>query len=110
MEALKELEKFQIDRELNKQEFDLRIATMNIMKEVLEAHGVHDNAQRYLVKELHGDILNIVRKVANTEDVYTRFGYKYSEPTIEEQVDAFCDIQVFAGGEVMKLGYSNEQC
>jgi hypothetical protein len=105
MNALQELERFQTDRLLHKNQFDLRIATMNILEELLEAHGVGDNKERDLVSELYEHIQDIVGyKSCRGHD------FTFSHPTIEDQVDAFCDIQVFAGGEIGKLGYSNEQC
>ena len=108
--ALRELERFQTDRLLHKNTFDLRIATMNIFEELLEAHGVGDNKERKLVSHLYDGIENIARTIKENYDFVEKNGYTYSEPTIEDQIDAFCDIQVFAGGEVGKLGYSNEQC
>ena len=34
----------------------------------------------------------------------------FDEPTDEDVVDALCDIQTFAGGDNMKLGYDNKKC
>lgn len=105
--ALQELERFQTDRLLHKNTFDLRIATMNILEELLEAHGVGDNKERTLVKKLYLDLADIKEEALRNK---REMGYTFDYPTIEDQVDAFCDIQVFAGGEIGKLGYSNEQC
>lgn len=104
--ALAELERFQTDRLLHKNQFDLRIATMNILEELLEAHGVGDNKERVMVKTLYSTLFEMVEEAK--QELYT--DCTYSKPTVEDQVDAFCDIQVFAGGEIGKLGYSNEQC
>lgn len=104
--ALRELERFQTDRLLHKNTFDLRVATMNILEELLEAHGVSDNKNRDLVQSLYDEFVMIVEEVQKDHWVECT----YSEPTIEDKVDSFCDIQVFAGGEVGKLGYSNEKC
>lgn len=109
MNALKELERFQTDRLLHKNTFNLRIATMNILEELLEAHGVEDNKERLMASELYETLLRYVVNIQEAVD-NEEFGYTYSAPTVEDQVDAFCDIQVFAGGEIGKLGYSNEQC
>lgn len=108
--VLSELERFQTDRLLHKNTFDLRIATMNILEELLEAHGVGDNKERVLVSDMYRVFEQIVSYAKNNKDWLDNYKYTYLEPTIEEQVDAFCDIQVFAGGEIGKLGYSNEQC
>ena len=111
MNVFKELKRFQEDRLLNKQEFNLRVATMNILEELLEAHGIGDNEEREVASTLYGIIQNIVKltkdDVENNTDVD---GITFSEPTIEDQIDAFCDIQVFADGEIGKLGYNNEKC
>lgn len=106
MNALQELERFQTDRLLHKNPFDLRIATMNILEELLEAHGVGDNKERTMVRILYSTLFEMVEEAK--QGLYT--DCTYSKPTVEDQVDAFCDIQVFAGGEIGKLGYSNEQC
>ena len=108
MDALKELERFQTDRLLHKNTFDLRIATMNIIEELYEAHGIGDNKDRILASKTYDLILANIQTCYNfaKEDS----GITISEPTTEDQVDAFCDIQVFAGGEIGKLGYSNEKC
>jgi len=110
--ALKELERFQTDRLLHKNTFDLRIATMNIFEELLEAHGVGDNKERDCADIMYEELERIVAQTIwfKNNRPEEMDGITYSEPTIEEQIDAFCDIQVFAGGEVGKLGYSNEQC
>ena len=34
----------------------------------------------------------------------------YDEPDEFDEIDALCDIQVFAGGDILKLGYDNEKC
>ncbi|MCH9712813.1 MAG: hypothetical protein K0U20_09340 [Proteobacteria bacterium] len=109
--ALEELERFQTDRLLHKQEFNLEIASMNILEELLEAHGVHDNKERILVRDMYLELIKVVHETY-TDKLYGKDmnGVDFNTPTIGNQVDAFCDIQVFAGGEVNKLGYSNEKC
>ena len=108
MNALQELERFQTDRLLHKNTFDLRIATMNILEELYEAHGIGDNKDRILASKTYDLILKNIQACYNFTNEDS--GITISEPTVEDQVDAFCDIQVFAGGEIGKLGYSNEQC
>ena len=105
--VLGSLARFQSDRGLDKQPFDLRVATMHILEELLEAHGVGDNSDRVLANELYGAISDLVSEVSLG---ISYDGVTFKEPTVEDQVDAFCDIEVFAGGDVGKLGYNNEKC
>ncbi len=109
--ALAELERFQTDRLLHKNPFDLKVATMNILEELYEAHGIGDNKERLLAKNLY----KLIEKNIETLKKYIKMGSDLNgitveEPTVDMQVDAFCDMQVFAGGEVGKLGYKNEMC
>lgn len=96
--ALKEIIRFQTDRGLHKKDFDLDVASMNILEEVLEAHGVKDNSNRKYTKRL---LIKLNEVVADC----IIDGTNYEKPTEEDIVDAFCDIQVFASGEVLKIGY-----
>lgn len=105
--VLESLARFQSDRSLDKQPFDLKVATLNILEELLEAHGVGDNNNRDCVKYLYQYIEEEVEAAKNGHQVD---GVTYADPTVENQVDAFCDIEVFAGGDVGKLGYNNEKC
>lgn len=110
MNVFKELKRFQEDRLLNKQEFNLKVATMNILEELYEAHGVADNTDRFLVESIYNLAFKDIVLLDFKRDLLTSKGIVFSEPTVEDQVDAFCDIQVFADGEVGKLGYDNEKC
>ena len=98
--VLTKLIEFNKERLLDKQEFNLEVASMNILEELLEAHGVHDDKNRYMARTLYDEFLAWVDYV------------KYEKPELykevesdDELVDAFCDIQVFAFGEIMKLGH-----
>lgn len=105
--VLGSLARFQSDRGLDKQPFDLRVASINIIEELLEAHGVSDSddrdCARYLYKFLE-------HEVEAAEKGHQVDGVTFTEPTVDDLVDAFCDIEVFGGGEVGKLGYNNEAC
>ena len=109
MTVLRELRKFQEDRLLHKQEFNLRVASMNIIEELLEAHGVHESKERNVSDKVYREMLMIVDKV----DTSIAYGAQMEAQIVpvgwDDFVDAFCDIQVFAGGEVGKLGYDNEK-
>lgn len=111
MNVFKELKRFQEDRLLNKQEFNLKVATMNILEELLEAHGVGDNKDRLIVKSIYTLMEKQIKLIIEYNNIgKLDNGVTYSEPTIKDKVDAFCDIQVFADGEIGKLGYDNEKC
>lgn len=105
-----ELKRFQEDRLLNKQEFNLKVATMNILEELFEAHGIGDNKERELVRSLYDELELIIEDLSTDKTYCNDKGFTCSIPTIEDQIDAFCDIQVFADGEIGKLGYNNEKC
>jgi len=107
MNALEELERFQTDRKLHEKPFDKTVCTMNIVEELFELHGVNDSDTRILARYITDRIELITRDL---KDGFTIDGCTYEEPTVEDEVDALCDIQVFAGGDINKLGYSNEKC
>jgi len=106
MEVFKELKKFQEDRLLHKQDFELHVASLNIIEELLEAHGISEDRQRILSNSIYGMMGQAVKQIKN-EDL-TLDGVAWTKPTVYSTIDAFCDIQVFAGGEVGKLGFDNE--
>lgn len=101
--ALAELKRFQMERELHLRPFDKRVCTMNIAEELLEMHGVNDLDSRLFAKTVAMTISVItwITKVTR---------WRYKKPTWYDKVDALCDIQTFAGGDVMKIGYDNERC
>ncbi|NOQ31130.1 MAG: hypothetical protein GQ570_08420 [Helicobacteraceae bacterium] len=110
--TLDELKRFQTDRGLHLKPFDKRVCTMNIMEEIFEMYGVQDNKARFLANRfvtiieetVEGIIDNVHLELEVAKDV------TYSKPTDEDVIDALCDIQVFAGGDVLKVGYDNEKC
>ena len=107
--ALEELKRFQTDRLLHKQEFDVEVATINILEELFEIHGVRDNKDRQFAKEAYRAMKEQINELY-TRKLYGKSmnGFEYNTPTEYDKVDGFCDIQNFAGGEVYKLGYDNE--
>ena len=108
MNALTELARFQIDRDLHKREFNLKSASLNIIEELLEAHGVKENKERLLTQRVYLMLQSLIMECEEYPETAIEYGLKIVLTTEEDIVDAFCDIQVFAGGEVMKLGYDNE--
>ena len=96
---MKELIRFQTDRNLDKKPFDLLNETSNVFEELLEAAGLDvPKANRPRLKEaLNSFVTELVRSniATNSETVVTN----------AEQVDAFNDIIVFAVGSILKLGH-----
>lgn len=91
------LVKFQKDRKLDEQTYDVSNESSNIFEELLESHGldVPKENRPALKSELNSFINGLVNLgIANKLD--TPFG-EY------EQVDAYCDIITFAIGAIMKL-------
>lgn len=101
-ELIKEMVRFQTDRQLDKIEFDVRIASINIIEELLEAHGVNDTKDRKYSKDIYDYLSHIVGDVAYLEPE------NFSPPTEHDVVDAFADICEFSVGEPLKLGYDAE--
>ena len=106
MNVFAELRRFQEDRGLDKHPFNIRTASLNIIEELLEAHGVIESKERKLTKDIY---MAIEALIETSPVVYTQEEVRLVDfVTNKMLVDAFCDIQTFAGGEVGKLGYINE--
>lgn len=100
-EAFNGVKKFQKDRLLDIQPFNVDVATTNILEELLELNGYNvpkDN--RALLRNRFNEFM-----AKCVEDTISTKNTKNSEFLVE---DALCDIQVFAIGELMKLGQSPE--
>lgn len=105
--VLDEMARFQEERLLDKLEFDRKVATINIMEELLELWGVGDNKEREMATELADQLRSEVTYLKMlSKELRNEEGFTYEEPTPESSVDALCDIANFAGGNVMQLGYS----
>lgn len=98
MNVIKEIEKFQTTRMLDKQEFDAGNEAVNIIEEVLEMHG-------YAVPKEERSFLKYewVRFIERQVEAGSAVPTTYFDT--ESKVDAFADIIVFAVGAIMKLGY-----
>tara|TARA_R110000744_G_scaffold147612_12_gene260618 strand:- start:943 stop:1374 length:432 start_codon:yes stop_codon:yes gene_type:complete len=96
---MKELIRFQTDRDLDKKPFELQNEVASIFEELLEAGGLDvAKADRPALKvELDrfiGDLLEKRIATSSTDPVSNH-----------DQVDAFTDIIVFATGAILKLGH-----
>ncbi len=106
--VFEDLKKYQTDRGLDKQEFCITVASKNIIEELLEAHGITEDRDRLITRDIYEYMAVLVSRVKCEESGYPLHKVKWTKPTNRIRVDAFCDIQVFGGGEVGKLNYNNE--
>ena len=101
-QALKEIVRFQTDRELDKKEFNVINENTSIVEELLEAHGFDvEKKDRPRLKENWLGFVNIME----VDGVTTPIKRTISP---NDRVDAYCDAIVFAVGALLKLGYEPE--
>jgi len=100
-DPIKEIERFQKDRLLNKQPFNETVAISNILEELLELKGFN------VPKENRGALseqwLNFEETLLENKVI------EYDELDRYYKEDALCDIMVFAIGELMKLGQDTKE-
>jgi len=96
-----EIIRFNIDRDLHKQEFNVEVQTINIIEEVLELNGLNIPADKRIeLKDYFGNFYyNILNNVIEIDDTN-------NSTNKEDMVDALCDIAVLALGAIYNLGYS----
>ena len=107
MDAIKEITRFQTDRDLDKKDYDALNEHASIVEELFESVGFDiPKENRAKLKEAWG---LFVQDTANTNEIATinTFSPEGIFPE-NEKVDAYCDIVVFAVGAIMKLGYDPE--
>lgn len=104
MDVIKEIERFQTDRDLHLKEYDGLNEATSIIEELLEAEGLDVTkanraklTQKYLGFTIDCEVYGVADRVARFKDVLEH-----------EKVDAYCDIIVFAVGAIMKLGFDPE--
>lgn len=104
--VIKEIEKFQIDRGLDKQEFNSLNEATNIVEELMKSFGfdTKKDQRSNLLEEFDNFIFLLLEKGISTRDLTTKQGR--APVTKEEKVDAYGDIIVFAIGALLKLGYN----
>lgn len=102
--TLSKLVKFSTDRGLDRQDFNIEVASLNIIEELLEAHGVHDLDTRDFSTMMYSTMKLLV------DSIKVNRPKCYVEPTIKDRIDAFMDISVYAFGEPLKMGYNSEIC
>ena len=88
--VLEEMIRFQTDRGLDKQEFNLKKCVINILSEIYEMYGFSGKSGE-----------------AKAEELFETEFYKYLNPTNDKVVlDSLFDISEFSLGDIMKLGYN----
>lgn len=86
--------KWNKDRLLDKQEFDLRVETINIIEELIEINytSLKSDKARALANQIYGFI--------NSSEQMDK----------DNVIDGLCDIVVYAIGSMYKLGYEPNEC
>ena len=89
MEIINRIVKWNEERLLDKQEFNLKIESTHILEELIEAQSkfIDSDKARKLANQLYG------------------FLQIHDEKDEKDIVDAFADIIVYATGSILKLGY-----
>ena len=96
--AIEEIVRFQIDRGLDKKEFDLLNEQTSIVEELLEANALDvSKSNRPLLKTMMKQFVEASLCIATP-----------LEKTKHYIVDALCDVIVFDVGGLLKLGYNPE--
>ena len=90
MKIINRIVKWNQERELDKQQFDLKIESTHILEELIEAQSKFIDSDK-------------ARKLANQVYGFIQIPEEKNEKNI---VDAFADIIVYAIGSILKLGYN----
>ena len=102
MTAISEIVRFQTDRELDKKEYDAMTEHVNILEEIFESVGGD------LPKDKRGEFMEAWLGITN-HDGELGSVVDYVGRSDHMEVDAYCDIIVFAIGALLKLGYDPEK-
>ena len=96
---INEIERFQLDRNLNVMPYDWENEARSTLEEVFEAKGW--NIPKESRKRVFDVILSISDEILKLDNLCT-----WHPPTVDEKVDAHVDQIVFNIGSIMKLGYN----
>ena len=100
MNAISEIVRFQVDRELDRKEYDSYNEHVNIVEELIESVGFDvPKDKREKLK---------LRWIGFVESLYRDSTITGTTLSVNCQVDAYCDVIVFAVGALMKLGVNPE--
>jgi len=100
MNYIKEIAKWQKERQLDKQPYNWTNEVTNIVEELFEANGYTIDKKDRL--KFSSELL--LRLI----DIKEKLDLKNEKITTKDAVDAYCDIIVFCVGSIMKLGYDPE--
>lgn len=103
-QILEEMIRFQTDRRINEEPFDMDKFTINLFEEILELHGIKDTKSRRFAISLFNDLQLLKEHVELVEPERT---FEVTDNTI---LDAICDISEFSVGEPLKMGYNPIIC
>ena len=100
---MKNLIKFQVDRGLNKKEYEPLNEHANIFAELMESIGLDVSKEKR--PALKNELSKFVALLKQKKIATQVFEYACYVPS-EDRVDAYCDVITFCVGAVMKLGYN----
>ena len=104
MKAIKEIVRFQTDRDLHLKDYDSLNEATSIVEELLEAQGLDvTKANRAKLTQKWLDFIHDCEETKVADRVTA-----FNEVLKSEAVDAYCDTVVFAVGAILKLGYDPE--
>jgi hypothetical protein len=101
MNVVKEIMKFQAERQLHTQKHDWGNEAQNALEEIFEAKGW--DIPKESRKRVLEPILSVSQEILKLDPLCT-----WHPPTEHDKVDAYCDQIVFAIGAIMKLGFDPE--
>jgi len=102
--SIKEIMRFQTERELDKKPYSSLNEHMNIAEEMLESIGIDvPKENRMILQSILMEMATTMRTLDKRNEMQARMHND------SDRVDAYADIIVFAIGAIMKLGYSPEK-
>ena len=102
MTAINEIVRFQTDRELDKKKYDPINEHVNIVEELFESVGGDlPKESRGAFRDAWIDVTDYTGELGEIVD--------YAGTSKDMEVDAYCDVIVFAIGALLKLGYDPEK-
>ena len=103
--AIEEIVRFNTDRKLEKNKYDVLNAHANIIEELMESIGldVPKKNREKLKREIEVFVTNLKQN-----DIIEQKYRDATETPEPEIADAYCDVIVFAIGELLKLGLNPE--
>jgi len=95
--VIRNIENWQRERLLDKQQYNALNEATNIIEELLEGFGY--NTPKNKRSELRANVSDMLATLVS------RLNLEHKEPTYEDRLDSIVDQIVFSIGSIMKLGY-----